>query len=154
MGHTKDFYRDFALAFWKIARDDLGRAQDAMQEKAFSYVVFHSQQCVEKIVKALLEMKEIFSRDHDVSDLFVLYFIKPEKMDDQRKVFYNILDSLEWFKGKWSASRYPFIKDGKVVTPSEDFTEIEASIALTRAKSVFYEITSLLKKDYMLEIID
>jgi len=120
LGHTKDLYQDFALAFWRISRDDLGRAQDAMQEKAFSYVVFHSQQCVEKIVKALLEMKEIFSRDHDVSDLFVLYFIK----------------------------------DGKVVTPSEDFTEIEASIALTRAKSVFHEITSLLKKDYMLEIID
>lgn len=90
MGHTKDLYRDFALAFWKIARDDLGRAQDAMEKKAFSYV----------------------------------------------------------------ASRYPFIKDGKVVTPSEDFTEIEASIALTRAKSVFNEITSLLKKEYLLEIID
>lgn len=39
-------------------------------------------------------MKEIFSRDHDVSDLFVLYFLKPEKVNDQRKVFYNILDSL------------------------------------------------------------
>jgi HEPN domain-containing protein len=147
-------YRDFALAFWKIARDDLGRAEDAMQEKAFSYAVFHSQQCVEKIVKALLETKEIFSRDHDVSDLFVLYFLKPEKGEDQRKVFYNILDSLEWFKGKWSASRYPFLKDGKVVIPSEDFTEIEASIALTRARSIFHEISSLLKKEYMLEILD
>jgi HEPN domain-containing protein len=154
LGHTKDLYRDFALAFWKIARDDLGRAEDAMQEKAFSYAVFHSQQCVEKIVKALLETKEIFSRDHDVSDLFVLYFLKPEKGEDQRKVFYNILDSLEWFKGKWSASRYPFLKDGKVVIPSEDFTEIEASIALTRARSIFHEISSLLKKEYMLEILD
>ena len=53
--------------------------------------------------------------NHDVSDLFVLYFLKPENDEDQRKVLYNILDSLEWFKGKWSASRYPFIKDGKVV---------------------------------------
>jgi len=42
----------------------------------------------------------------------------------------------------------------KVVTPSEDFTEIEASIALTRAKSVFNEISSLLKKEYMLEIVE
>jgi len=90
-------YRDFAIAFWKTSRDDLGRAEDAMQERAFSYVVFHSQQCVEKVVKALLEMKQIF-------------------------------------QGKWNASRYPFIKDGKVVTPSEDFTEIEASIALLRAR--------------------
>jgi hypothetical protein len=30
----------------------------------------------------------------------------------------------------------------------------EASIALTRAKSIFHEISSLLKKEYMLEIID
>lgn len=154
MGSPKDLYRDFALAFWKTARDDLGRAEDAMQERAYSYVVFHSQQCVEKVVKALLEMKEIFSRDHDISDLFTLYILKPENVDNQRKVFYNILDSLEWFKGKWSASRYPFIKGGKVVTPSEDFTEIEASLALSRATSVFREITSLLKKEYMLEIID
>jgi len=145
-------YRDFAIAFWKTSRDDLGRAEDAMQEKAFSYVVFHSQQCVEKVVKALLEMKQIFSKDHDISDLFVLYFLKPETDENQRKVMYDIFDSLEWFKGKWNASRYPFIKDGKVVTPSEDFTEIEASIALVRAKSVFQEITSLLKNIYLLEI--
>lgn len=154
MGPPKDMFRDFALAFWKTARDDLGRAEDAMDERAYSYVVFHSQQCVEKVVKALLEMKEVFSRDHDISDLFALYILKQEKVDEQRKVFYNILDSLEWFKGKWSASRYPFIKGGKVVTPSEDFTEIEASLALSRAKFVFSEITSLLKKEYSLEIID
>jgi hypothetical protein len=40
------------------------------------------------------------------------------------------------------------------VTPSEDFTEIEASLALSRARFVFSEITSLLKKEYMLDIID
>lgn len=154
MGPPKDMFRDFALAFWKTARDDIGRAEDAMGEKAYSYVVFHSQQCVEKAVKALLEMKEIFSKDHDISDIFTIYILKPEKVEDQRKIFYDILDSLDWFKGKWSASRYPFIKGGKVVTPSEDFTEIEASLALSRARFVFSEITSLLKKKYMLDIID
>ena len=107
MGPPKNLFRDFALAFWKTARDDLGRAQDAMEEGAYSYVIFHSQQCVEKVVKALLELKEVFSRDHDISDLFVLYF-----------------------------------------------TEIEASIALSRAMSVFSEITSILKKEYKLEIIE
>ena len=154
MGPPKDMFRDFALAFWKTARDDLARAEDAMDERAYSYVVFHSQQCVEKVVKALLEMKEIFSRDHDISDIFTLYILKPEEVEDQRKVLYDILDSLEWFKGKWSASRYPFIKGGKVVTPSEDFTETEASLALSRARFVFSEITSLLKREYKLEIID
>ncbi len=88
-----------------------------MEECACPYVVFHSQQCVEKIVKALLEMKEIFSRDHDVSDLFTIYILKPEKVESQRNIFHEILDSLEWFKGKWNASRYPFIKGGKVITP-------------------------------------
>lgn len=154
MGPPKDMFKDFALAFWKTARDDIGRAEDAMREKAYSYVVFHSQQCIEKAVKALLEMKEIFSKDHDISDIFTIYILKPEKVEDQRKIFYDILDSLDWFKGKWSASRYPFIKGGKVVTPSEDFTEIEASFALSRARFVFSEITSLLKTEYMLDIID
>ncbi len=42
---------------------------------------------VEIIFKAVLEMKEVFSRDHDVSDLFTLYILKPEKAEDQRQIF-------------------------------------------------------------------
>lgn len=72
MGPPKDMFRDFALAFWKTARDDLGRAEDAMDERAYSYVVFHSQQCVEKVVKALLEMKEI-SQETMIFLIFLLY---------------------------------------------------------------------------------
>ncbi len=72
MGPPKDLFRDFALAFWKTARDDLGRAEDAMKEKAYSFVVFHFHQCVEKVVKTLLEMKEIFSKTM-TSQIFLLY---------------------------------------------------------------------------------
>lgn len=152
MGHSADLFRDFAIAFWKTARNDLERAEDAMEERAFSYAVFHSQQCVEKTVKAMLEMEEVFTRDHDVSDIFTIYFLKPEKGEDQRNILYNILESLEWFKGKWTVSRYPSIKGGKVVIPGEDITETEALMALTRAKSVFEEITYILKEKYELDI--
>lgn len=81
MGPPKDRFRDFSIAFWKTARDDLERAEDAMIERVYSYAVFHSQQSVEKIVKALLEKKEVFTRDHDVSDLFTVYILNPEKWD-------------------------------------------------------------------------
>ncbi|MFQ6054567.1 MAG: HEPN domain-containing protein [Methanosarcinales archaeon] len=78
MGSPKNKFRDFALAYWKTAVHDLERAEDAFIDKAYSYTVFHSQQCVEKNKKALLEMEEVFSRDHDVSDLFTIYILKKE----------------------------------------------------------------------------
>jgi len=55
MGSSKNRFREFAVAFWKTAKYDLDRAEDSFKEKAYSYAVFHSQQCTEKIVKAVLE---------------------------------------------------------------------------------------------------
>lgn len=63
MGSGKDRFRDFAIAYAKTAKHDLERAYDALQDKSYSYTIFHAQQCVEKIVKASLEMEEVFSRD-------------------------------------------------------------------------------------------
>lgn len=48
-------------------------AYDALDDKSFSYAVFHAQQRA-KITKAALEMEEVFSRDHDVSDYLQFSF--------------------------------------------------------------------------------
>lgn len=68
MGSQKDKFRAFAVAFWRTSAQDLERAEDAFKEGYYPYAVSHSQQCVEKVTKALLEMEEVFVRDHDVSD--------------------------------------------------------------------------------------
>jgi HEPN domain-containing protein len=76
MGSSKDKFRDFAVAFWKTSKQDLERAEDALKEGYYPYAVFHSQQCIEKIIKAMLEMEEVFVRDHNVSDMFTTYITK------------------------------------------------------------------------------
>ncbi|KYK35234.1 MAG: hypothetical protein AYK19_10805 [Theionarchaea archaeon DG-70-1] len=100
MGSPKDKFRDFAVAFWKTSKQDLDRAEDALKEGYYPYAVFHSQQCVEKVTKALLEMEEIFVRDHDVSDMFTTYILKKEEDEEIKEDLYEILDILYWLEAR------------------------------------------------------
>ena len=146
MGSSKDKFRDFAVAFWKTSKQDLERAEDALKERYYPYAVFHSQQCIEKIIKAMLEMEEVFVRDHDVSDMFTTYIIKKEDDEEIKENFYEILDVLGWFRGAWALSRYPVIDKGKVVSPFEQYDREDAQYAVEKAKFVF-EFMSLILKD-------
>jgi HEPN domain-containing protein len=151
MGSAKDKFRDFAVAFWKTSKKDLERAQDALKEEYHPYAVFHSQQCVEKIVKAFLEMEEVFVRDHDVSDMFATYVLKKEEVEDVKKNLYEVLDILDWFKGAWTLSRYPVMKNGKVISPFEQYDKEDAQSAVEKAEFVFSCVSEILKNRYGLE---
>lgn len=152
MGFGKDRFRDFAIAYIKTAKHDMERAYDALEDESFNYAVFHAQQCVEKIVKATLEMEEVFSRDHDVSDLFTIFILKKEDNPDIKESLYEVLEIMEWFKGKWSLTRYPRIIDGKVKTPLEIFGREEALEAISKAQFVFDIMSKYLKEKYGLEL--
>jgi HEPN domain-containing protein len=152
MGFARDKFKDFAIAFWKTAWQDLVRAEDAYKEGAYSYAVFHAQQSAEKAVKGIMEMEEVFVRDHDISDVFTIFILKPEKESDVKDQLYKIFDILEWFKGKWNITRYPFIREGKVVSPFEAFGEKDAGEALEKARFVFESITMLMRTKYGLEL--
>lgn len=153
MGHTKDKFKDFAVAFHKTAKSDLKRVETAIGNEDYSDAVFHAQQCCEKITKAALEMEEIFLRDHDVSDLFVTYILKNAK-EEQRPELYKVLEILDWFKGAWQLPRYPHLKKGRVVIPSEDYTRKMAEDALEKASFVFKTLTGLLREKYGLKVED
>jgi len=152
MGSSKNRFKEFAVAFWKTAKYDLARAEDSFKEKAYSYAVFHSQQCTEKIVKAVLEMEEIFIRDHDVSDLFTIYILKKEKDKKWKNEFYQVLDNLDWFRGTWNITRYPYLKDGKVVSPVESYEKKDAKEALEKSRYTFYILTKFLKEIYKVDV--
>lgn len=154
MGSAKDKFREFAIAFWKTSQLDLDRAEDALKEAYYSYAVFHSQQCVEKIAKALLEMEEVFVKDHDVSDMFATHILRKEVDKETKENFYKVLDILDWFKGAWALSRHPVIKDGKVISPFEQYDKKDAEDALEKARCVFEFVTLVLKEKYRLEIAD
>ena len=132
MESPKDMFRDFALAFWKTSKQDLERAEDALREEYYPYAVFHSQQCIEKIIKAMLEMEEVFVRDHGVSDMFTTYIIKKEDDEEIKENLYEILDVLGWFRGAWALSRYPVIDKGKVVSPFEQYDREDAQYAVEK----------------------
>jgi len=59
MESPKDKFKDFAISFFKIAKKDLERARNMFASGDFAGAVFFCQQCVEKIVKAVLETSKI-----------------------------------------------------------------------------------------------
>ena len=135
-----------------MAGHDLERAYDALDDRSFSYAVFHAQQCVEKITKAALEMEEVFSRDHDVSDLFAIFILKKEDNESVKERLYAVLEVIEWFRGKWSETRYPVIVDGEVKSPTDIFGESEAREAVAKAQFAYDTMSDYLKKKYQLEM--
>lgn len=50
-------------------------------------------------------MEEVFSRDHDVSDLFAIFILKKEDNESVKERLYAVLEVIEWFRGKWSETR-------------------------------------------------
>lgn len=153
MGSEKGKFRDFAVAFWKTSKQDLERAEDALKDGYYPYAVSHSQQCTEKIVKALLEMEGVFVRDHSVSVRFTTHILKKEKDEEIKKNLYEVLDVLDWFKGTWALSRYPVMEKGKVISPFEQYDKEDAQSAVEKAKFVFKVVSSVLKDRYGLEVV-
>ena len=132
--------------FWlNIAKKELKRAGIAFKNKDYPDCVFHSQQAVEKTIKALLEINGIIVRDHYVSrHLDKLTGIEIRK----------IKEIAVWFEmdKKWESARYPIEKCGKILMPEEIFTEEIAENALKKAKYVVREITKILKEKYGIKV--
>jgi len=62
--------KEEAKRWIKFAVEDLKIAELAMNEKIFNQVCFHSQQCVEKLLKGcLLAMGKMYPKTHKLADL-------------------------------------------------------------------------------------
>jgi len=69
------------------ACEDLRMAELALKDKIYNQVCFHSQQCVEKILKALIEFKgHLHPQTHKLADL--LSSVPENPFEDMRN---NIL---------------------------------------------------------------
>ena len=69
-------YHDYAIAFFKEAKDDFESARELVEKGRYAKVVYLCQQCVEKSTKALLEIEELFVQEHDLSSI-IRRFIQP-----------------------------------------------------------------------------
>ncbi|MEM5810917.1 MAG: HEPN domain-containing protein [Candidatus Aenigmatarchaeota archaeon] len=144
MGDKKGSNKIPALIWFKIAREDLKRAERAFSSNDFPDCVYRSQQATEKSIKTILELNEIIVRDHYVA----------EKLKDliKRNIeFKNLIEIVEiarWFEKdkKWEITRYPIEKENELVLPEEVFTKEIASEALKKAKLVFDSVSKILKE--------
>ncbi len=127
------FYERFAKKYFEEAEKDLRRAFKSLKEGDFPESVFHSQQCVEKAVKAMIEARRKYVYNHGpilgtvFSDAF---------SDDWREEFDVILDTMGWFTEYYTRSRYPFLLRGEIVSPDEFIDKEIADEALKKAKEV------------------
>lgn len=139
MGNEKDSqrFRDFAVAFMKEAKEDIETAKELIESKRYSKAVFFSQQCVEKSVKALLEMEKIFVAEHDLSVSFGEFVYKNKEYKEFKKEIELIKENMNYFDGEWSKTRYPKEKNGKVIIPSEIYTYEAASEAIEKANKTY-----------------
>ncbi len=154
MGNTEDSkkFRSFAVAFLKEAKEDAETAEELRRSKRHSRAVYFSQQCAEKSVKALLEMEKIFVAEHDLSTFFVKLIYNNKAYSIFKKELDLILENLDYFEGEWSRTRYPKEKSGKVVTPTEIYTEDDAIEAIEKAKEILSLIKDILIKRFHLHL--
>lgn len=110
-----------------FACEDLSIAEIALKEKIFNQVCFHSQQCVEKVLKGFIEFKgEIYPKTHKLAD--ILSMIVESPFDDLRQ---DIL-LLDRF---YIPTRYPDALPGSL--PEGLPKKKDAEEALEIAKSIY-----------------
>ncbi len=153
MGLEKEKFRDFALAFFKEAKEDVDSAEILLENKKYSRVVYHCQQCSEKAVKALFEMEGIFIAEHDLSAFFVKLIYNNKEYIGHKKETDLILEILDYFEGEASRTRYPRRKDNKVVTPSEEYSEEDALRAIDKAQEMLNVIREIFKKRFNMVLL-
>lgn len=124
-----------AAEWLRFAQDDLRSAEVLLKEKIFNEVCFHSQQCAEKAMKALIVAKgDVVPKTHRLVDLFELV-IKYHKLQNIRTACL-VLDQY------YIPTRYPDAVIGS--SPTGIPIEKEARESLDLAHLVFSESEALL----------
>jgi HEPN domain-containing protein len=110
-----------------FAYEDLAVARLILHEKIYNQVCFHSQQCVEKVLKGFIEAKEeMYPKTHKLADLLTALGNSP---------FDEIADDILLLDRFYIPTRYPNALPGSL--PDSLPGEIDAKEALKTAEAVF-----------------
>ena len=116
----------------RFAREDLRMAELALEASIYNQVCFHSQQCAEKAIKALLLVQgKTLSRTHLLGDLLNLLHPIP---------FANSLD-IQLLDRFYIPTRYPDALPGSL--PEGLPNREDAAEALAMARKVLQTVTPL-----------
>ncbi len=129
-------------SFQKSARSDIKSAGILLKNKEYSTSLYHSQQAIEKILKAMLALKGRFIFKHEVIAEFCKVFEKMVSLD-----FISLLKdkgfSIEQEGGSY---RYPDFSGIEIFDPTEEFTKEDAKEGYRTAKEIVSKALKEIKK--------
>jgi len=133
----------FARKYYEEALKDLERSRRAMSLEDYPQAVFYAQQCVEKGVKALLEVKRRVVYNHGPE--LISYFVEAYK-DEWYESLERIVAALEFLTEYYTRARYPFLIRGEVIGPSEFVSKDIAVKALELAEKALEVVGDVLRR--------
>ena len=141
-------YKDICNALIIDGKEDLKAAKILLDNGIYSKSVFHSQQIVEKALKAILALNAVFITDeHVVSDKFNLLFSKFNQLKE-------VAEEAKFLERQGSKTRYPLFHNPikPIWMPSKEYKEQDAEKALQKAEFVLDKIINFLKEKYGIDI--
>jgi len=118
----------------EFAEEDLRTAQLTLSEEIFNQACFHSQQVVEKSLKALIENRTRVPKVHRLTELLAICW----KLGVSVKVWQEEFEFLDKF---YTLTRYPFLT-GTLPSGMPDKSDTEKAVDI--AQRFFSEVKSLL----------
>jgi len=127
--------------YWlKMAEEDLKDASLDIENSRFPSSVFHSQQCAEKVCKAILSSVGIESgKTHFPSSVLELMVIRGNKFQLSTKELETIVRIVNYSKlleSQKESPRYGWETVDKIIMPSEIYDETKAGALFMNAKEV------------------
>ncbi|MGA1791939.1 MAG: HEPN domain-containing protein [bacterium] len=125
--------KDIAEAYLLESSIDIQTARLTHVNGLYSRTIHFSQEAVEKITKACLAIKNIYTRDHKTSTLFMAVF---SSLINNAEAVYQAMLSLEKHGAR---ARFPLYQrtDLPLWVPSKVYGEEESKEALSQAEMVF-----------------
>lgn len=128
--------------FYLESKTDLESAKDLLKTKRYSRVIFHCQQCCEKIIKAVLASRGkniIFT--HEITPFLLKTLTEDEIKELEKVIRYSSSLDMEFPK-----TRYPIpAGDDELFIPSRDYTKEDAEEYLKKAVYLFQELKKLIE---------
>lgn len=119
-------------SFLRGAKSDINSARILLKNKEYSNSLYHSQQAIEKILKAMLALKGRFIFKHEVIAEFCNIFKKTVSSD-----FINLVTDKGFrIEQEGSSFRYPDFSGTEIFEPTKEFTKGDAQEGYRTAKEI------------------